>query len=433
MKINTKELGFNFLKYGILVIPTLLPLSILLIFISGSISSYYSWKSFFKDKWNIPLFLSAIFMIASCFYNSFYSDLSIYSEYKNFFNWIGLANWIPFLWLFWSLQSYLSINQNRVICIKFLIIGTIPVIIMGFLQSFFDIHGPFIFLKGLIYWFQYKLEGDAGLSSIFANANNAGAWFSVILPFSLCFFIQSKHNKYLKFFYLTNTILIVISMVLTNSRATWISTFLTFFILTGLNKYYFLILLSIFFTIFLTYVLLVPNYNQGFISSIIPEKIIRNFEMIDYKQPFSNLYRIQIWITTISLILENPIFGWGAASFSILYKLKNNLYIYHSHNLPLELAFNYGIISSLLVFIPISYLTFKTYKKIFIENKYSSFFDKSWWVATFAIIFLQTVDVQYYSARISIIFWILIIGLKGYLNENINCLIEEPISKGSIK
>ena len=119
MKINTKELGFDFLKYGILVIPTVLPLSILLIFISGSISSYYNFKSLFKDKWYTTIFLSAIFMIASCFYNSFYSDLSIYSEYKNFLNWIGLANWIPFIWLFWALQSYLSNNQNRIICINF--------------------------------------------------------------------------------------------------------------------------------------------------------------------------------------------------------------------------------------------------------------------------------------------------------------------------
>ncbi len=419
MKINKKELGFKFLKYGILVIPTLLPLSILLIFISGSISSYYSYKSLFKDKWSIPLFLSAIFMIASCFYNSFYSDLSIYSEYKNFLNWIGLANWIPFIWLFWALQSYLSKNQNRIICINFLLIGSIPVIIMGFLQSFFDIHGPFIFLNGLIHWFQYKLEGDAGLSSIFANANNAGAWFSVIFPFSLSFFIQSEQKKGIKLFFLINTFLIVISMVLTNSRATWASAIFSIFILTGFNKYYYLILLSIFLPFLSKYIPVLPNNIQEFITSTIPGKIIRNFEVIDYKLPLSNFYRIQIWITSIKLTLANPIFGWGAASFPILYMIENNLAIYHAHNLPLELAFNYGIISSLLIFIPIFVLLFKTYKNIFRDNKNSSFFDKSWWTATFSIIFLQMVDVQYYSARIGIIFWILIIGLKGYFNENL--------------
>ena len=37
-------------------------------------------------------------------------------------------------------------------------------------------------------------------------------------------------------------------------------------------------------------------------------------------------------------ILENPIFGWGAASFPILYKLKSGEWFGHSHNLPFELS-----------------------------------------------------------------------------------------------
>ena len=47
-------------------------------------------------------------------------------------------------------------------------------------------------------------------------------------------------------------------------------------------------------------------------------------------------------------------------------------------------------------------------------------YDKAWWTSTISIFALQMLDVQYYSARISLIFWLLIIGLKSYLNEKNN-------------
>ena len=45
-----------------------------------------------------------------------------------------------------------------------------------------------------------------------------------------------------------------------------------------------------------------------------------------------------------SLIIEKPLIGWGAASFPILFALKNeNTWYGHSHNLFMELSISYGL------------------------------------------------------------------------------------------
>ena len=130
------RLGFKFLKIGILTIPTLLPISVALIITSGLISTFENINNYLKDKWNYPLFISGILIILSCLHYSLYPNLSLVAEnYKNFLNWIGIINWIPYIWLFWALQPYLSSQNNRKIFINYLLIGSIPVILWDFYSS----------------------------------------------------------------------------------------------------------------------------------------------------------------------------------------------------------------------------------------------------------------------------------------------------------
>ena len=110
---------------------------------------------------------------------------------------IGLTNWLPFFWIFWSVQSYVksSIQRKRVALI--LISGSFPVLVSGICQYFLNITGPFQTLNGLIIWYQRPIQDPAGLSGLFNNANYAGAWLSLIFPFSLasCFQIKEKKDE----------------------------------------------------------------------------------------------------------------------------------------------------------------------------------------------------------------------------------------------
>ena len=59
----------------------------------------------------------------------------------------------------------------------------------------------------------------------------------------------------------------------------------------------------------------------------------------------STFTKIDLFYKTINFILEKPIFGWLAGSFSAIFLLRGgSLSIRHTHNLFLQLAFDYGII-----------------------------------------------------------------------------------------
>ena len=54
--------------------------------------------------------------------------------------------------------------------------------------------------------------------------------------------------------------------------------------------------------------------------------------------------RFEIWSKATNLIFQRPFLGWGASTFAIVYSLKGGFYkIQHTHNIPLELAYNFGI------------------------------------------------------------------------------------------
>ena len=117
-----------------------------------------------KDKWNIPLFVSIGLIIFSSLNISLINRPLILEEYPIFNIWINLFNWIPIFIFYWGFQSYLKTNHQRLIFGKFLLIGSVPVIISMILQKFFNIYGPFKTLFGLIVWFQKPLTPIYGVA-----------------------------------------------------------------------------------------------------------------------------------------------------------------------------------------------------------------------------------------------------------------------------
>ena len=72
--------------------------------------------------------------------------------------------------------------------------------------------------------------------------------------------------------------------------------------------------------------------------------------------------RIDLWLKSIKLIKSNLLMGYGGGSFSDLYSLNNGQFegMQHSHNIALEIAFNYGLPSSLLIVGGMLFLIFKS-------------------------------------------------------------------------
>ena len=98
---------------------------------------------------------------------------------------MGLFNWIPLFFCFFSFQKYLNTIQERKIIMKIFVAGSVPVLVSGFGQYWFNWHGPLTLLNGLIIWFQ---KPSLYLSGLFSNQNYTGCWLNIVWPFAIAIF-----------------------------------------------------------------------------------------------------------------------------------------------------------------------------------------------------------------------------------------------------
>ena len=378
------------------------------------IYGFYISKGYFKDKLNIIFIAAAIFLIISAFIHSNFNDYLSNYKINHALSWIGLANWIPFFLCFWGFQPYLNSKTKRRRTAFALLAGTLPVIITGIGQSFFNWYGPIETLNGLIVWYQRPIEGITGMTGLFNNPNYTGLWLNLILPFCLAETINSRSNKLDRIITFIFSFSFALCTILTNSRAAWICIFLGSVVIFGRKglKIIFPLIISISLIISSTIYPIFGNKIQFFLRSIIPNNIWMEFT--DFQ-----ISRLDIWNTALKYIINFPIFGTGGGSFPDIYMHESGLWKGHAHNLPLELFLSYGIPAGIIILLPIVYLFIFSTKTIFFNKLIKiSIFDKAWVISIMLFLFSQLVDVQYFDGRISITFWILLAGAKNIIDED---------------
>ena len=167
-----------------------------------------------------------------------------------------------------------------------------------------------------------------------------------------------------------------------------------------------------------------PENIDSLISSIIPEKfnIFNQFSPIKYADTISN-NRNTIFLFALKMISKSPFIGMGAATFPIYYYMENDIYLGHTHNLFIDVAFSYGIFVALLIFINIFLLSFLSIRKIYLlrfsTKTKDIYFERAWCTSFVVLLFSQMFDVQYFDLRISISFWVLLSGMKSIISEKI--------------
>ena len=128
---------------------------------------------------------------------------------------------------------------------------------------------------------------------------------------------------------------------------------------------------------------------------------------------FSSLkVRIEIWLESLRFILQKPLFGWGGGSFPLLVDEIDGYQIFHTHNVFLDLAFNFGIPCSLIMMNYLIINPIKTYL-IVLEKKTKNMYsnqDYVWVCTTILLIISQLFDVTIYDGRLNLCLWILIAG-----------------------
>ena len=422
---NAEKFGFFCFLTGIFFLASAVGISILFFLISILIS-FLKPYSFFKDKWNYPLILSAILMVISTFVHFHRSEYYINLGINPKLSLIGLINWIPFFFSFWSFQKYLDSPKKRLLSSRLLISGSIPVIFSGILQLL-NINGPFETFYGLVVWFQKPLEDIGSLSGLFNNQNYAGLWMAIVWPFCLSELISPQKKFIKKITLLFISILFVGFIFLTDSRNAILGLIISSPIILGFSNliWYLPIVFLGFLILALTVLPIFPNEIKIFMQSFVPARIYTLFPEIGFNN-ISSYPRINKWISSLSFISRNPIFGWGAASFPILYFVKNEEWFGHAHNLPFELAISYGILPTGIIFSFFITILLLSFQKISLLSKTKDFKigfflnQKAWFAAFLIFLLSHLVDIQYFDARISIICWILLAGLRCFLKEKID-------------
>ena len=406
---------------GLFLLPSSFFLGSLFLVPTAIISSFNNKENYFKNKLNLLFLLCGLWMILSTILQNYFFINAYEKVWDPQLSIIGLANWVPFFWFFWSIQIYLDSKQKRKRASIAAISGTFPVIITGFGQYFFNWNGPFSLFNGLIVWYQRPLSINDGLTGLFNHANYTGSWLNFVWPFCIALFLEKTQNhlrKTLSVCFLTS---IGIAAFLTNSRNAWLGLFISIPVVIGSESFIWLTI--IFFSIALIIAICVlpifEGYLQDLLRSFIPDKIWhefspKGFEGLDIK-------RLDLLFNALQISLIKPLFGIGAGAFTAIFAFKTGFWKGHSHNLFIELAISYGIPVTILMGTIILFLLFKSGKIIFFNtNREQNLFDRAWWVAISIFLISQLVDIQYFDGRISIFFWILLAGLKNIIHENEN-------------
>ncbi len=420
-------IGLRFFHIGILLLAAAPLISFFLLTISSVIGSFKRKDNYFNDKYNLPFLLAAILMIINCVLITIRADFI--DNQDPTLAWIGILNWIPFFWCFWSFQIYLKNGMLRIQAAKCFLVGSLPVLFSGFTQYFLGWYGPYIILNKLIIWYQRPLSEGAGVTGLFNNYNYSGAWLSIVLALIIGLFFRGTNNKFFKAFTLILIFSFIYMIILTTSRNALLAVLITIIFLIPIKRFKFLFisLFSALVVLVTNLIPILPTNIRNSIFTFFPSSFLQK-TALNSNIDLNSFPRIDLWLKSIKLIKSNLLMGYGGGSFSDLYSLNNGQFegMQHSHNIALEIAFNYGLPSSLLIVGGMLFLIFKSSNsckfnqgEVLLKRKNKLFdFDNAWITSFISFIFLHMFDITYFDGRISLVAWILLAGMRQIIKES---------------
>ena len=435
LKTDTpNDIGQKLFLLGLFFLPTALPITGLFFISSLLISLKFNNLEILKSKVDLGLLISLILMILSSINNTLINVPKELIGQSKILVWSGLLNWAPMFIFYWGFMPFLKTAEQRIISIKFLISGTLPVLISIILQIF-SFWGPHKTFFNLIIWFNKPIQTVGGYTGLFSNPNYAGVFLVLILPF-LFFLLKenSKGNLTSKFILIIFICMTIFFAIGTNSRNALVGIFISLLTIINLNKISKYILVaagSLIVSIKYLTNSFIQFGDKFFYDQLSfcrqPDSITLFCKLTQLDMGLENP-RIRIWLSSLSIIKDRPIWGWGSSTFSKVWQYKSivtipykNPEIQHSHNILLEIAHNFGIPAALLILICLASIFLNAFSLIIIKSNknYSNYYlNRAWFISLIIFLFSQLFDVTYYDGRLSLIFVIILAGTKCIIEEN---------------
>jgi O-antigen ligase len=375
------------------------------------------WKTHFQQiiRFNWFWFVLAIWLII----NSFFAE-------KPQEAWLGLANFLPFFALFVAIEKLINTPEKLNRLAWLLIIPTIPIIILGLGQLYFNWSSPQLFAN--IFGWQLIPQGvpPERMSSVFIYANFLAIYLSFTFIFSLGLWFSNWKKKKINNFNLlilsTNLVFNAIGLILANSRNSWLIVFFACCVFALYLNWYWLI--SAITTII--FIVLGASFGdfggQQLLRRIVPKLIWTRLSDAMYpNRPVATL-RITKWQFCWSKVQERPFMGWGLRNFTPLYLEQTNYWFGHPHNIFIMLALEIGVVATVLFCFIVGQILIKV--TLLLSSK-----QKTWLsdqdrliVFTFLVTFISCIlfnifDVTLFDLRVNTISWIILAAIAGVNNS----------------
>ena len=428
------EIGEKFFLLGLFFLPTALPITGIFFILSLFISFKFNKIEILKSKKDLILIISFILILISTIQNTLINIPKELIDYRKLSLWISLFNWLPLYFFYWGLEPFLKTTKQRILSIKFLISGSIPVLISCIMQEL-SFYGPYKTFYGLIIWFNKPINEVGGITGLFSNPNYTGIFLTLILPLLFfLIFIEEKSNLISKVILINILLFTIFFSIATNSRNALIGLIIALLTFVNLNKFSTFLFLSFgSFYIFINYFSNIfywikIQYFSNFASFCFGTDYLNLIcKLINFEDRLGNP-RVRVWLSAFSIIKERPLWGWGSSTFSHVFPSKNisfipyrNLDMQHSHNIVIEIAYNFGIPVAIILTLSIIFLLKDAFKVIIIkQNKRTipNYLNKAWIISLLVVLFSQLFDITYYDGKISLLFVILLCGTKCLIKEN---------------
>ncbi|MBN3961111.1 O-antigen ligase family protein [Nostoc sp. NMS8] len=364
---------------------------------------------------------------------------------------LGLFNFLPFFLLFAAhsalIQTFAQLRQMA----WALVIGSVPVVILGFGQLFLGWSFKFQIFWVVLSWTVRPGGNPPGrIASFFLHANTFAAYLTIVFILGLGLWLEQwawgikgggagsggRRGKFFSllpapcspasytpapFLFLTVAVIAdFVALIFTNSRNGWaiaIFACLAYALYQGwriLVGGVAAIVSSVLLAAFAP--LPVAHIFRGVVPAFFWARL--NDDMYP-NRPVALMRKTQ-WEFAWSLAQQHPLTGWGLRSFSTLYNAKMQIPLGHPHNLFLMLSAETGFLNALLFCGLLAWILI-TGVQLLQKSKYINTGDRliffSYLLAFVGWILLNTVDVTLFDFRLNALSWLIVAAICGVIDR----------------
>jgi O-antigen ligase len=409
------QLPWNCLQVGLIIFP----LTPFLGFVAIALAALLTWIRQYRTVIHIPINRGfAVFSVLLFISASFAVDKTA--------AFVGLFNLLPFLWLFSGLSALIqTISQLKRIA-EIFVIGSIPVLIMGFGQLFFGWA-----LQLQVLWILVDVAIAPGgippsrMSAIFMHANILAAYLAIVFTLGLGLLltqgwsIRRKNQTPLSILYSLLPIILIANfaaLILTNSRNGWGITIIACLAFAVYQGWRWLVVAVSGIIASVLLAAFAPQPIAEIFRRFVPSFFWARLNDSLYPNRPLALMRKTQWEFAWSLTQQQPWTGWGLRNFTALYKAQMNVDLGHPHNLFLMLSAETGLPSTMLFCGLLGWILFtgiQILKTSHLQSLANRLIFFSYLVVFVEWLLFNTVDVTLFDFRLNTISWLLMAAICG--------------------